>query len=276
MSAIQLGVYDPAKAFDARTDMAIDSWYIVDWNASLDNIGNGMSLTAACNLSASRSRTPMVTVQPVANPKITKNRANLLQHIAAGRYDSNTRNIAAAMKSYGGPAYIRWGPEMDDPSAIGNVDWAVPTAQAPDYIAAYHRRTNVYKSYTNALSGQQFIWSPMGTAYSNLYFPGYSFCDLIGGAVFGWSLYVGDAHAAFRNQMGFVYAYLAGYNLPMIVEIGGEASDDQAAWADGARASFAAFPLLRGAVWYSAPDLFPWVPGGPVPNFTTTPAIWHA
>jgi hypothetical protein len=113
------GIYDPAGAFDNSTDLGIDSLYVLDWNKPLSDIGNGMSLTAACALSASRSRTPLVTIQPVANPKITKNPANTLSHIAAGLYDANTRAIAASMNAYGGPAYLRWGPEMDDPVISG-------------------------------------------------------------------------------------------------------------------------------------------------------------
>src|SRR5215469_7904780 len=94
------GVYDPSGGFDNSTDLGIDAWYISDWNKPLSDIGNGLSLTAACALSASRNRTPFVTIQPVADPKITKNPANLLQHIIAGLYDANTRAIAASMNAY--------------------------------------------------------------------------------------------------------------------------------------------------------------------------------
>jgi endoglucanase len=269
------GIYDPAGAFDNSTDLGIDSLYVLDWNKPLSDIGNGMSLTAACALSASRSRTPLVTIQPVANPKITKNPANTLSHIAAGLYDANTRAIAASMNAYGGPAYLRWGPEMDDPDNIGRYEWAVPPEQASDYAAAYRRRTDIYRFYTNNLPGQSFVWSPTPTAFYYLYFPGYSYVDYVGGAVFGWSLYQGASASSFNNQLALIYSQLSSYGKPVMLEIGCEAGDDQATWSSDAKAAFGGYPLLYAAVWYSARDNYPWLVNGPVPDFTATPAVWY-
>jgi hypothetical protein len=94
-----------------------------DWNGPLTNIdGTGTSLTAACAAVATRNRIPLVTIFPVRNPLVTKNPTNFLEHIAAGFYDSNMRNIAAQMRAYGGPAYHRWAPEMDDPRNVSRFD----------------------------------------------------------------------------------------------------------------------------------------------------------
>ena len=41
---------------------------------------------------------------------------------------------------------------MGDPKNIGRYDWAVPPAQASSYVAAYQRRTSVFRSYTNNLA----------------------------------------------------------------------------------------------------------------------------
>jgi endoglucanase len=274
-SSVKLGVYDSTNAFGSATDLAIESLYIVDWNKPLSNIGNGMSLVDACNLAASRNRIPSITIQPVSNPKITKNPANTLAHIAAGKYDVKTGAIADAMNEYGGPAQIRWGPEMDDPNNIGKLDWAVTPGNAADYVHAYQRRTTIYRSYTNSLPGQAFVWSPVGSAYSNAFFPGYSFVDYVGVSVFGWTVYQGPFGSAFSNQFGLIYDFVSPYGKPIIAEIGAEIADDQAAWASAAKAAFAKFPLLDSAIWYSGVDSFPWVENGPIPNWTTTPAVWN-
>jgi endoglucanase len=274
-NSVRLGVYDSTNAFSASTDLAIESLYVLDWNKPLTNIGNGSSLVDALNLAASRSRIPMVTIQPVSNPKLTKNPANTLAHIALGKYDSCTKSIADAMNEYGGAAMLRWGPEMDDPNNIGKLDWAVTPDNASDYVRAYQRRTTVYRSYTNNLSDQTFVWSPVGSAYSNVFFPGYSFVDYVGVSVFGWSVYQGPFGSSFANQLGLIYDFVSGYGKPVIAEIGAEIADDQAAWATAAKAAFASFPLLDAAIWYSGRDSFPWVESGPIPNWVTTPDVWN-
>src|SRR5258705_13066202 len=121
-----LGVYDRGGNFGSSTDMNVDVWFIRDWNQPLTNIDNsGMSLTAACQLSASKNRTPMVTIFPVHDPLITKRRSNTLEHIAAGKYDIQMRNIAAQMRAYGVPFDSRRGAGLDYLHNFSPYDWCV-------------------------------------------------------------------------------------------------------------------------------------------------------
>lgn len=218
----------------------------------------------------------MVTIFPVHDPLITKRRANTLDHIAAGKYDSQMRNIAAQMRAYGGPAYLRWGPGMDDPNNFGRYDWCVPPSQAGVYTEAYQRRHNIYVAYTNSLPNQKFIWSPIGNSDSYLYFPGYSFCDYVGCTAYGWSIYQGQNGSGFYNVLGLKYPYLSHYNLPLFVEMGCEKGDPQGQWADEMRANYANFSLLSGVWWFNGRADAPWTPTGAVPDFSTDSSVWHA
>src|SRR5262249_31144794 len=150
-------------------------------------------------------------IQPVADPKITKNPANLLQHIIAGLYDANTRAIAASMNAYGGPAYLRWGPEADAPSAVGPDDWVLGPDNSGSYVASYPRRSTDCASDRNNLDGQYTVWSSIGSANFYLYFPGYDFVDYVSAPVFGWSLYGGDSGSAFNKQLASIYPALSSF-----------------------------------------------------------------
>jgi hypothetical protein len=57
--------------------------------------------------------------------------------------------------------------------------------------------------------------------------------------------------------------------------MGFENADDQASWVAGMKASLGNFPLLNAACWFNARDTYPWVPGGPIPNWSIDPALWH-
>lgn len=274
--SVLCGVYDPAGDFAASADMAIDSYYVRDWNQPLVNVdGQGNSLTQLCQNSAANNRVPLVTVYPFNDPKITKNPANLLRDINLGAYDRLMRNICAQMRAYGGPAYFCWAPGMDDPNNIGRFPWAVPVAQAADYASAFQRRIDVYRTYTNQLANQYFVWHPSGNANSYAYFPGQSFCDYVCCSAYGWSFYQ-SAGSGFNNVLGQKYGYMSSFNKPIIVETGCEIADDQATWADDMRASYTNFALLYAVCWYSAQDNWPWTPTGPVPNWKTTTDVWHA
>src|ERR1700704_3325814 len=111
---VTFGVYDFIGNFASTAGIGIDHYFVLDWNAPLSDIGNGAGdLTALCNASRTKGRTPLVTVMPYADPRITKNAINTLADIVDGRYDVNIRNIAAALRAYNGPCYLRWGAEMD-------------------------------------------------------------------------------------------------------------------------------------------------------------------
>jgi beta-mannanase len=130
--AVTFGVYDTIGNFATTSGIGIDHYFVLDWNKPLTNIGNKAgSLTNACNVSRSRGRTPLVTIQPSHDPKITKSAINTLSDIAAGKYDLPIRALVAALNAYNGPVYLRWGPEMDDPANLGRYDWVVPRNRVP-------------------------------------------------------------------------------------------------------------------------------------------------
>jgi beta-mannanase len=200
--AVTFGVYDPLGAFAEKPGIGIDHYFVLDWNKPLTDIGNGAgALTDLCNESRTDGHVPLVTVQPYHDGKITRNAINTLIDIAAGKYDTPIRNIAAALNAYNGPVYMRWGAEMDDPVNFGRYDWAVPPEQAPDYIAAFQRWTDVFRSYTNHLTQKLFVWSPTWGERSGVYWPGYSFADIVGCSLFVWQRYVQQVYFADGLQL---------------------------------------------------------------------------
>jgi len=281
MAFVTFGVYDTIGNFASTSGIGIDHYFVLDWNAPLTEIGNGAgNLTDLCNASRTKGRTPLVTVQPYRNPKITRNSINTLSDIIAGKYDGRMRDLAAAMNAYNGPCYLRWGAEMDDPVNLGRYDWAVPSENASSYIAAYIRWVNIFRSYTNRLTAKAMLWSPTWGERSGVYWPGNSFADVVGCSLYVWKRYVEQFYLqtddSFALLFGQRYAKLSIYNKPILIaECGYEAADDQASWIAGLKASLGNFPLLNGIAWSNARDVYPWVPGGPIPNWAVDPALWH-
>ena len=270
MALVTFGVYDPSGAFAGKSGIGLDHYFVLDWNKPLTDIGNGAgALTALCNASRAAGRVPLVTVQPFADSKITRKAANLLSDIAAGKYDTPIRALAAALNAYNGPVYLRWGAEMDDPANLGRYDWAVPPESAPAYIAAYQRWYSVFASYTNHLTAKHQLWSPVWGERANDYWPGNSFVHHVDCSLYVWHRYVGQVYLqtddSFAALFGQRYAKLSAYGKPIIIaEMGYEHADDQAGWITAMKASLGNFPLLSGAVWSNARDVYPYVPGGPL------------
>jgi beta-mannanase len=274
MALVTFGVYDPSGAFAGKPGIGIDHYFTSDWNLP------ATGLTALCNASRSAGRVPLVTIPPFHDSKITRNAVNTLSDIAAGKYDANIRNYAAALNAYNGPVFIRWGAEMDDPSNFGKFDWAVPPEQAGQYISAYQRFYSVFSSYTNHLTGKSFLWSPVWGERSSVYWPGNSFADYVGCSLYVWKRYVAQFYLqtddSFALLFGQRYAKLSVYGKSIIIaEMGYEAADDQASWITAMKASLGNFPLLSAAVWSNSRDVYPYVPGGPIPDWTVSPSLWH-
>ena len=281
MSSVTFGVYDPSGAFISASGIGIDHYIVFDWNKPVSaDLDTGAALTDSAIASRNAGRIPLVSILPYADPRITKSPARLLPDIAAGKYDAVIRGLASALKSYNGPVYLRWGPSMDDPVGIGRYPWAVPPEKADSYIAAYHRFVDVFRTYSNSLTEKQFLWSPMWGMRSEAYWPGDSFADYVACSMYVWQQYVLDIYKqtdySFANLFGQRYSRLSTYNKPItIAAMGFEKADDQASWVADMKASLDNFPLLSAAVWTNAKDIYPWEPGGPIPDWSIDPALWH-
>jgi beta-mannanase len=295
----QLGVYDGNGTFSASTTMSYDVYYVswYPWTAG--------SLTALCNASWSKGRTPIVTVLPNINPKVTTawkpGYSNLLDDVAAGEYDYAIEGIAADLRAYNWPVILRFAPWMDDISKADIRPWVTAAGNGDRYAAAYNRFTNVIKLYTHHLAQLKFMWSPDGKYFVASYFPipldpvKYPNNVMTAGNVdyIGFSLFEYPEYDLANS--GFVWNFQQRYDAllqrfklaqkPLIIEMGCGVGGYQTAWTQNALTqlqNYANNPPayssanLIAALWYNAPTTdTTWGFQLPAPDFSVDPGLWH-
>jgi hypothetical protein len=295
----KLGVYDGNATFGAASTMSYDSYYIswYPWTAG--------SVTTLCNTSRAKGRTPILTIKPTINPKITTAwqplYTNLLDDIAEGNYDYLIQALCTDLKAYNGPVILRFAPRMDDLAKAATQPWVVNPDNGEHYATAYNRFTNVVKIYTHHLSQVQFMWSPDGGRYVAPYFPipldpvkypnnvmTAGNVDYIGFNLFEYPEYDLAAYGFVRSFAQIYDALLQRFKLaqkPLIIEMACGAGSYQTAWTTDALTqlqNYANNPPayssanLVAAIWYNAVTTdTSWGYNLKAPDFSVSPSLWH-
>ena len=170
---IPFGAYDPAGDFADETDFTIEHVFLPWEDVAIT------SLFDADRYAMDRNRALLVTLEPWTWSRSERNTARALRDgIADGAYDATMRSICEVLAALNSPLTLRWGHEMDDDN--GQFIWA--GWRPDDYIAAYRRMMDIAR---DAVPGINLMWSPLGDAGMEDYYPGDDYVDLTGLSVFG-------------------------------------------------------------------------------------------
>ena len=261
------GAYDPQTRQFSTRPMDIDHGFL-SWEKP-DEIAAFIATARA------EQRVPLVTIEPWTTASNIEH--NILADTALGTNDALIRADARAIKSHAPQVVIvRFAHEME---LTDNYPWAIAN---PDlFIQAYRHYVDVFRDegVTNIL----WMWSPAGNGDAPRFYPGDSYVDLVGLTILSnreWDLSVGATDAlSFDELFDVKYRTVARFEKPIIIAEFGVANDTdarQAAWLRDADASFSAYPLLKGVVYFNAKNA-PNTWTGTVPDFRLPATlIWPA
>jgi cellulose synthase (UDP-forming) len=263
--SVNLGIYDFTGDFAESDRFAIGHHFITWIDADADQIA---ALVAP---DIELGRWPMLTVEP---EPLAGAQDTLLADIAAGLYEEQTRAVCTGLAQAGSPAFVRWGHEME--GQTGRYAWA--TGQPEAFVAAFRR----FEAGCRAVLGDDMfmVWSPLGEAGLEEYWPGVDVVDYVGLPVFDFPEYAeavgGDPDATFDDLFAPRYDRVAGFGKPvMVAEFGStRVGAEQVDWIDDAFASTPDYPLLRTIVLFQAPDTEGvWGAGVDTPYWRIEPAM---
>jgi cellulose synthase (UDP-forming) len=235
--SVALGMYDPWQTA-ADLPLDLEHWYIRQDEPIL--------LQGALSRTRDR-RTVMVTVEPFPQ---RGDRTPVLDTIVAGARDGELRKLArVARLASPQVVLIRWGHEME---LSGLYPWS---ANHPElYQAAYRHVVEVFRS--EGADNVRWVWSPVGNAGLEAYYPGDSVVDYVGVTVLGdpgWDANFGLPPQSFAQLLEPKYERLAAYGKPILVAEFGVSGppERQQTWLQDAARSIDQFPLVRALSYFN-------------------------
>ena len=217
-----------------------------------------------------RGRVPLVGVEPWPFVWAGMAEATLLADIVAGAYDVPIRETCAALgRQAPQTVLVRWGHEMD---MLGRFPWS--TGNPEEFVGAYRHFVGICRG--TGAANLRYVWSPGGAPDLQDYWPGAQYVDYVGLTVLGFGARDVEHGAArphtFGALFGTNYALVQGYGKPVLVcefaSTGPAAHQER--WVAEAAEGLAAYPLLRGVVYFNAVDPVAWGESG-VPDWRIAP-----
>jgi endoglucanase len=248
---LPFGAYDPGGDFTDDPVPVIEHLFLPWEDVYLP------SLNEADDYAMARHRALLVTLEPWTWSRSERNRPDVLRKgIAGGVYDQNMRDICTALGSLKSPVTLRWAHEMEDKN--GQFIWS--NWEPATYIASYRRMIDICRKAAPSI---RFMWSPLGDAGMEAYYPGDAYVDVVGISVFGlqaWDkLHLGH-DSSYLDVFAPKYARAAAFGKPVVVaELG--YSGDQAyvdAWENSVRVKRPEYPDLVGVVYFNQREVYPW------------------
>lgn len=261
-SAIELGIFDPQKAFILEERITLQNgffgWY--DQSPTLENF-----LKETKDL----GRIPLVTLEPWQNPAIGDDN-NLLKDISNGKYDETIDTICQRLSSSEQVIWIRWGHEMEHTTK--RYPWAGGNPEG--FVTAYRRFVDRCREKSQNFV---FVWSPAGDAGLEPYWPGEKYVDYVGISLFSfeaWEVRNGGTQRSFADILGDKYARVKNFGRPILIaEMGVTGTDEQKrSWMEAGAASLRRFPLLKAAIYFNSQDVEgAWGAELPTPDWRISP-----
>lgn len=251
---IPFGAYDPSGDFSEERDFLIEHVFLPWEDVAL------ASLVQADRYAAARNRALLLTLEPWTWSRSERNTPeNLQAGIYRGDYDATIKATCDVIGTLKSPVTLRWGHEMDKKN--GPFIWS--GWSAPDYIRAYRRVTDICRASAPKIN---LMWSPLGDAGMQAYYPGDAYVDLIGLSVFGlqaWDRALYKRDRSFAEILRPRYARAVAFGKPVVVaELGYSGSAEYVqAWDAQVRSMAKDFPDLVGVVYFNHPEVHAW-PGG--------------
>ena len=251
---IPFGAFDPGGDFSDETDFLIEHLFLPWEDVALS------SLLDADRYAMARNRALLVTLEPWTWTRSARNTPGALRDgIAAGDYDATMRSICEVLATLNSPLTLRWGHEMDHPRA--QFIWS--GWEPADYIAAYRRMTDIAR---DTVPGINLMWSPLGDAGMERYYPGDDHVDLTGLTVFGLQAWDRAKHGrdrSFQEVLGPRYDRATTFGKPIVVAELGYSGDAAyvSAWDAQVRSMATSFPALVGVVYFNHAEVYDWPDG---------------
>jgi endoglucanase len=258
---LPFGAYDPAGEYTDDSALTVEHVFLPWEDVSLS------SLYDADAYALERNRALMITIEPWTWTRDERNTADFLRNgIAQGYYDANMRNICAVIGTLQSPTSVRWAHEME--TSEGQFIWS--EWNPADYISAYRRMIEICRAEA---PDTNFIWSPIGLAGSEAYYPGDDYVDLVGLSIFGFQPYeeatLGRSQT-FEEVLTERYDRVKGFGKPVVVaEVGYSGSAAYVAdWDSTLRAPRPEMPQLVGVVYFNQVEVYPWPDNFGLPDWT--------
>jgi endoglucanase len=263
---ISFGAYDPGGDFSDTADCTIEHIFLPWEDVAIE------TLFDADRYARARNRSLLVTLEPWTWSRSARNTARSLREgIASGAHDANMRSICEVFAALESPLILRWGHEMDNDN--GHFIWA--GWRPSDYIAAYRRMATIARQ---VVPGIQLIWSPLGHAGMQDFYPGDDLVDMVGLSVFGLQAWDRANHGrdrSFAEILAPRYDRAIVFGKPVMVAELGYSGDAAyvAAWDRQVRTMSARFPALAGVVYFNHPEVYDWPQGFGLPDWRVTRRI---
>lgn len=247
-SKVEFGAYDPQGQLSAEADVSIDHIFL-DWNASPLLTRKGVDLAAR------HKRALMVTLEPF--PRLPQPSAALVSDVLGGAYDDALRAHCSVLGGASGTVYLRFAHEMD----LANNRYPWSGLEPADYIAIYRHAVNLCRKVAPRIVS---VWSPVGNAGLNRYYPGGDMVDFVGLSLFGlqpWEEITYGRSRQFSEALTEKYQLLSIYGKPVTIAefgvCGGSRYRTQ--WlAEAIRQGAGEFPLLRSIIYFNDREPYRW------------------
>lgn len=257
---LPFGVYDPYGTFANDPDVQIEHLFLPWEDLFLD------SLPAADDYARDRDRDILVTIEPWTWTRSARNTPEvLIRGISAGEYDGNMASICSVLGEFESDVTVRWAQEMEDFS--GQFIWA--KWEPETYIRAFQRMMDICKGQAPDI---KMMWSPLGFADLEDYYPGDDYVDVVGLSVFGlqpWERQLLGGDQSPSDILGPRMERVRQFNKPVVVaEIGFSGDADYvAAWEETIRSLGEEFPELTAVVYFNQTEVYPWPDGFGLPDW---------
>jgi hypothetical protein len=160
--------------------------------------------------------------------------------VAAGDFDSQIEAYALALKSFGGPVFLRWCWEMNLVASHPGID------SPAQFVAAW---THVWTIFHQVgVTNVAFVWCPaLSGADPAPYYPGAQYVDWIG--VDGYDR---SGTATFASLFGAYVSQWQGQGKPLMVAETGASGSSQAAFVQSIGTDMPGLPSVKAVVYFDA------------------------
>lgn len=257
---LPFGAYDPGGDFADDPVPVIEHLFLPWEDVFLPSLNDADAYALA------RNRALLITIEPWTWTQNERNTPQALREgIFNGSYDENMEGICAAIAKMQSPVTVRWGHEMEVKDGV--FIWSSWAPQ--DYINAFQRMITICRRAAPQIT---VMWSPLGEAGMEAYYPGDDYVDLVGISVFGLQAYDQinfDRDQSYVDVMGPRYARAASFGKPVVIaELGYSGSQDYVdAWENSVRVARPEYPSIAGVVYFNQREVHPWPNGLGLPDW---------
>lgn len=223
--------------------------------------------------SHARGAVPMISWEPWASafpdtsshPAIAQDQ-KVMKAISDGFFDDYLRSYAAKVRDTGGPVFMRFAHEPDNPQ----YPWSLAGNNTPEeYVEAWQHVVDLFRS--SGANNVRWVWNPWQEVSMDEYYPGDKYVDWIGLTILNYGLASTDGswhsfstlYEPFRYQIGFSEDKSMMKKPVMIAEFGSTAyGGDQAEWINEALYRIRErYPEIKSVVFFYSEEDENWATG---------------